>query len=453
MESDDPTPRFRPKTMLNLSTLCRFSVLLSLTVPLASSLASSLAGQVLPGVPVGGLEASRGGDSESGAKAASEAAARLGRALERIRHDKAETAFSELRAVSSPRPSDHYLLGWMYRYGQGVEPDRGAAIREFMAAGEGLVPQAYLHLAELAQAAGDHRGFEGALGQAALMGEVDATWQLACLLREGRGGVTKRPERAFQWATLAAEGGHKAAKSRLRHFVREAKQAGATLGFEAEVEALRSAVRARMNEGLVSLQLGLRSHVDQSADRGANEYQGKNYEKALGILRPLADGGHPVALFYVARILETGRGVAKDPARAVALYLRATRLGISTAADNLGLMVLRGQGTVKNPAAAAKLFQIAAANGDVDGMLNYGYCLGTGTGLERNLVSGAAWYQLAAARGSEAATKNHSAVLEEMTAEQIEQAKEVSERLGDLVDSRGFDPAKLPEIPQLESLR
>ncbi len=60
---------------------------------------------------------------------------------------------------------------------------------------------------------------------------------------------------------------------------------------------------------------------------------------------------------------EHGEGVARDPARAVALYCASARLGDMAAQYNLGWMYAHGRGVPRDDATAAFFFQAAAEQG------------------------------------------------------------------------------------------
>ncbi len=76
----------------------------------------------------------------------------------------------------------------------------------------------------------------------------------------------------------------------------------------------------------------------------------------------------------LARTYEHGEGVAKDPARAAALYCDAARAGDAEAAYALGWMYTNGRGLARDDAHAAALFARAADDGHAHAqrMLTYG---------------------------------------------------------------------------------
>jgi hypothetical protein len=80
---------------------------------------------------------------------------------------------------------------------------------------------------------------------------------------------------------------------------------------------------------LVSLVLVLQSHVatQTGTAAGVEAYLRGDYRRAAEILKPIAAGrgqADPTAAFFMATLYDNGLGVAADPTRACALYVRAT---------------------------------------------------------------------------------------------------------------------------------
>jgi len=71
-----------------------------------------------------------------------------------------------------------------------------------------------------------------------------------------------------------------------------------------------------------------------------------------------------VSLRSEAKNHEHGNGVARDPAKAVALYCEAARLGDVEAQYNLGWMYANGRGIARDETTAAYFFAMAAKQGD-----------------------------------------------------------------------------------------
>ena len=128
----------------------------------------------------------------------------------------------------------------------------------------------------------------------------------------------------------------------------------------------------RVTRGVVHLAAALLFRSSRRANCGANPVRVMVAVFAMlmsfGALAQVDDPGatvaRPVALRKQAVAYEHGEGVPKDPARAIALYCEAARLGDAGAQFNLGWMYANGRGVARDDALAAYFFRAAAAQGD-----------------------------------------------------------------------------------------
>jgi hypothetical protein len=81
-----------------------------------------------------------------------------------------------------------------------------------------------------------------------------------------------------------------------------------------------------------------------TVEKGSAAYAQGDYEKALSIMRPLADDGDATAQFYIGEMYRFGRGVKKDEARAAVWYKKGAVNGSSDAQYALGMMYANGIG-------------------------------------------------------------------------------------------------------------
>ncbi|MDX1594175.1 MAG: hypothetical protein R3298_08000 [Gammaproteobacteria bacterium] len=88
------------------------------------------------------------------------------------------------------------------------------------------------------------------------------------------------------------------------------------------------------------------------------------YGRALALLRPMAEKGHPAAQFHLANLHSLGQGVPVDQPRAAALYARASEAGHLGATRTLANMVLSGLGVPRDEARAVALLERAAAQAE-----------------------------------------------------------------------------------------
>lgn len=117
-------------------------------------------------------------------------------------------------------------------------------------------------------------------------------------------------------------------------------------------------------------------------------------------LEAASAGGNGAASFYLGYKLANGVGVAKDPARAVALYKLAGERGIREGWFNYGIMVENGVGIAKNLGAATQAFKKSADAGYAKGMAFYADMLRDGLGvIEPDPVNARIWYEKAVTAG------------------------------------------------------
>jgi TPR repeat protein len=121
-----------------------------------------------------------------------------------------------------------------------------------------------------------------------------------------------------------------------------------------------------------------------------------DYERCFREMLPLAEAGHPVAQFQIARLYQTGRFVAKDAGKALEWYSRSGQGGNSPAQVNLAIMFRRGEGTGKDPKAALMWFRRAAEQGEETAYMGLADMYETGEGVEPDPASAMQWLKKAA---------------------------------------------------------
>lgn len=103
------------------------------------------------------------------------------------------------------------------------------------------------------------------------------------------------------------------------------------------------------------------------------------------------------SLYILGARYADGIGVAKDPARAIALWRQAADQGDPDAQTSLGWMLTLGEGIAADPVGAVEWYQRAAVQGHAAGQLYLGVKLRDGEGIAHDLVLAYAWISLAAA--------------------------------------------------------
>ena len=113
-----------------------------------------------------------------------------------------------------------------------------------------------------------------------------------------------------------------------------------------------------------------------------------------GLTNQAASGNHH-AQFFLAKRLQKGEGVAKNPAQAVYWYTRAAEKNIAPAQLNLGIMYLRGEGVKADMATGRAWLERAANLGDN----RASYALAKIDEQQQRFVDAYKWYDLSTRDG------------------------------------------------------
>ena len=101
---------------------------------------------------------------------------------------------------------------------------------------------------------------------------------------------------------------------------------------------------------------------------GLREFEAGEYDRALPLLLPVAQAGHPEAQCMIGNIYQLGLGsVAPDFQAAIAWYSRAAALGYGVASNNLAGMYLSGVGVPVDRDRAWQLYEQARSQGFLAG--------------------------------------------------------------------------------------
>jgi TPR repeat protein len=118
----------------------------------------------------------------------------------------------------------------------------------------------------------------------------------------------------------------------------------------------------------------------------------------------VADSSDAVAdadrAFGLGRAFLNGEGVARDEARAAALFRKAAEQGHAKAQNNLGLMLIDGRGIPPHPVEGVEWLRKAAVQGVAAAQDNLGEVLSQGRGgLPKDLPAAETWFRKAATQG------------------------------------------------------
>ena len=113
--------------------------------------------------------------------------------------------------------------------------------------------------------------------------------------------------------------------------------------------------------------------------------------------------GAPHDLDSIGACYLFGRGVKKDPKKAVFYFQSAAQQGLASAQTHLGSCYYSGTGVTKNYQQAFEWFKKAAEKGDVTAQDNLGSCYLLGHGTTQNHTAAVEWYKKAADKGNSSA--------------------------------------------------
>ena len=134
-------------------------------------------------------------------------------------------------------------------------------------------------------------------------------------------------------------------------------------------------------------------------DEGVAAYDAGDFQKAFEIWLPLAQRDDLAAMRNVATLLRQGKGVDRNPERALYFYERSGRAGLVASQINSAFMYLDGDGIPQDYRKASFWFHAAAVAGVPVARYNLGVMYERGLGVEEDPARALAWYTLAARSG------------------------------------------------------
>jgi TPR repeat protein len=135
-----------------------------------------------------------------------------------------------------------------------------------------------------------------------------------------------------------------------------------------------------------------------------------DYQKALRLIRPLANDGDAAAQYNLGLMYMTGQGVQQDDAAAALWFGKAAEQGYALAQSNLGVFYRDGRGVTRDFTEATMWFRKAADQGDAVGEYLLGYQYSNGIGLPVDYGEAMIWFRKAAEQGHSVA-KLHLGVM------------------------------------------
>lgn len=139
-----------------------------------------------------------------------------------------------------------------------------------------------------------------------------------------------------------------------------------------------------------------------------------------------AEAGDLAAQVALGEIHALGQGTPKNEKEAVKWYLKAAEQGSLQAQVFLGGVYLRGKAVLKDSREAAKWYSMAADQGSAAAQCQMARMHFSGAGVPKDDVQAYKWANLAAVQGDMAAKNLRMIVEARMSAEQLEQGRELS---------------------------
>lgn len=141
------------------------------------------------------------------------------------------------------------------------------------------------------------------------------------------------------------------------------------------------------------------------------------------MLRRTAEAGFPLAQYRLAKLYESGDGVAQDMVSARQWTERAAGAGNVRAMHDLGFYFARGEAVALDEAAAFRWFRQAAEFGHSDSQYNLGVLYQQGRGVSADMAEALFWFTLAANQGDAAAQERVAQLGAELSIVHLEQAR------------------------------
>ena len=218
-------------------------------------------------------------------------------------------------------------LGWMYRYGEGVEQSDTEAVKWY------------------------RKGAEA--------GNANAMNTLGLMYDNGR-GVAQSDTEAVKWYRKGAEAGNADAMNNLGCMYKDGQ--GVEQNYNKAIELYKKSIDA--GNGFAANNLGNIYYNGKGVER--------NYQEALKWFKKGAELQNDSATANVGHMYHFGYGVGQDYLEAAKWYRKAIELGNAWAMNRLGNLYYSGNGVEWNREEAIKWYKKAAEAGNGTAMFNLG---------------------------------------------------------------------------------
>lgn len=313
----------------------------------------------------------------------------------------------------------NYNAGLCLKDGLGVSADPGRAFEYFQSAAELGNPEA---MNALGMAFLDGSGTKSDptkalewFERAAERGVPSAMGNLGTMYARAQ-GVPKNLDKAREWYQRAIDAGDSAARENLEILA---------ASDEENLETPQTAAPSRQNseesqpcsevdpvEGELNKVLPFNAAIEKAnagdayAQAILSFYYGlgyktdKNTELSAEYAIKSASQGHPLGIYRLGTMRQTGEGMEKNEAQGHALKAKAfdglnKMAGDPYAITALGIMLFRGEGVAQNRPEAARLYRLAADMGYGPAQFNFSACLMAGQGVQKNPEAGQSYWRAA----------------------------------------------------------
>ena len=163
--------------------------------------------------------------------------------------------------------------------------------------------------------------------------------------------------------------------------------------------------------------------------KGLVQLQAGQLEDGVRLIRLSANRNQPAAQYRLAKLYESGTGIAKDPVTARELIQRAAAGGNRIAMHDLGNYYAYGQGGLdRDMGTALDWFTKAAERGVVDSQFNVAFLREGNEGIPADLDTALFWYHVAARQGDQGAPDRIRVLGGEIDAKTIADVKARADR-------------------------
>lgn len=145
------------------------------------------------------------------------------------------------------------------------------------------------------------------------------------------------------------------------------------------------------------------------------------------------NGDHAAQMFLGIMYHDGLGGFPVDYAKSIEWYTKSADQGNSMAQHNLGLIYNKGHGVPKNLEKAFGLYWKSAQQGEVKAQAKLGVCYYEGEGVKQNIVLAYVWYKISLENGYTLVSAAIPLLEQEMSPEQLKEAKKLSVTYADLI--------------------